>query len=172
MLGRGCGWVYLWVQEVLFPQRIRSEVVVCEGGAGSDFGVRSVWEVVWVFKPARIVFGRLAKGVVAAGYPLLEPIAVGLADCHVVVVGAVVSVVSASQVVLGLAEAAASSAISLELEVSEAALEVSHFVGVGVCRGGLWCGVVSRAGYCLVLAGSLVVLIVFVRSKDTEVVAM
>ena len=85
---------------------------------------------------------RLAKGVVAAGYRLLEPFAVGLADCHVVVVGAVVSVVSASQVVLGLAEAAASSAISLELEDGEVVLEVSHFVGVGVCRGGLWCGVV------------------------------
>ena len=141
MLGRECGWVYLWDQEALFPQRIRSDVVVCEGGAGSDFGVRSVWEVGWVFEPARIVFGRLAKGVVAAGYRLLEPSAVGLADCHVVVVGAVVSVVSAAQVVLGLAEAAASSAISLELEVGEAFLEVGHFVGVGLCRGGLWCGV-------------------------------
>ena len=74
--------------------------------------------------------------------------------------------------VLGLAEAAASSAISLELEVGEAVLEVGHFIGVGVCRGGLRCGVVSRAGDCLVLAGSLVVLIVFVRPKDTEVVAM
>jgi len=90
----------------------------------------------------RVVFGRLAKGVVAAGYRLLEPFAVGLAECHVVVVAAVVSVISASQVVLGLAEAAASSAISLELEVGEAVLEVSHFVGVGVCRGGLWCAVV------------------------------
>ena len=63
---------------------------------------------------------------------------VGLTDCHVVVVGAVVSVVSALQVVLGLAEAAASSAMSLELEVGEAVLEVGHFIGVGVCRGGLW----------------------------------
>ena len=80
---------------------IRSEVVVCEGGAGPDFGVRSVWKVGWVFVPARIVFGRLAKGVVAAGYRLLEPFAVGLVDCHVVVVGTVVPVVSASQVVLG-----------------------------------------------------------------------
>ena len=52
VLGRRCGWVYLWDQEVLFPQRIRSEVVVCEGSAGSDFGVRSVWEVGWVFEPA------------------------------------------------------------------------------------------------------------------------
>ena len=68
----------------LIPQRIRSEVVVCEG------------EVGWVFEPARIVFGRLAKGVVAAVYRLLEPFAVGLADCHVVVVWAIVSVVSAA----------------------------------------------------------------------------
>ncbi len=169
MLGRGCGWVFLWDQEVLFPQRVRSEVGVCEGGEGSDFGVRSVCEVGWVFEPAPVVFGRLAKGVVAAGYRLLEPFAVGLADCHVVVVGAVVSMVSASLLVLGLAKAAASSAISLELE---AVLEVGHFICVGVCRGGLRCGVVSRAGHCLVLAGSLIVLIVFVRPKDTEVVAM
>ena len=88
--------------------------------------------MVGVFKPASVVFGRLAKGVVAAGDRLLEPFAVGLTNCHVVVVGAVVSAVSASQVVLSLAEAAASSAISLELEVGEAVLEVSHFIGVGV----------------------------------------
>ena len=48
------------------------------------------------------------------------------------VVGAIVSVVSTSELVLGLAEAAASSAISLKLKVSEeAVLEVGrHFVGV------------------------------------------
>ena len=108
----------------------------------------------------------------AAGDRLLEPFVVGLTDCHVVVVGAVVSVVSALQVVLGLAEAAASSAISLELEVDEAVLEVSHLVGVGICRGGLRCGVVSRAGHCVVPAVSLVVLIVFVRPNSTEVVAI
>ena len=108
----------------------------------------------------------------AAGDRFLKPFAVGLTDCHVVVVGAVVSVVSVSKVVLGLAEAATSSAISLELEVDEAALEVGHFISVGVCRGGLWCGVVSGAGHCLVLVGSLVVLVVFVRPEDTEVVAM
>ena len=91
-----------------------------------------VREVVWVFEPAIVVFGSLAKGVVAAGYRLLEPFAVGLSDRHVVVVGAVVSVVSASQVVWGLAnKAAASSAIiSLELEVGEPVLEVSQFIGV------------------------------------------
>ena len=81
-----------------------------------------VREVVWVFEPAIVVFGSLAKGVVAAGYRFLEPFAVGLSDCHVVVVGAVVSVVSAAHRVLGLAEASASSAISLELEVGEAVL--------------------------------------------------
>jgi hypothetical protein len=32
--------------------------------------------------------------------------------------------------------------------------------------------VVSSAGQCLILDGSLVVLIVFVRPKDTEIVAM
>jgi hypothetical protein len=135
--------------------------------------MKSVWEVVWVFKPAGVVFNCLAKRVVAAGARILEPFAVGLSDCHVVVVGAVVSVVSASQVVLGLAEAAASSATSLELEVGEAVPEVGHFIGVGVCRGGLWCGMVSGAGNCLVLlVGSLVVLVVFVRPKDTKIVAM
>jgi hypothetical protein len=71
--------------------------------------------VVRVFQPAGVVFRCLAEGVVAARDRLLEPFAVGLADCHVVVVGAVVSVVAASQVVLGSAEAVASSAISLEL---------------------------------------------------------
>jgi hypothetical protein len=96
---------------------------------------------------------RLAKGVVAAGYRLLEPFAVGLADCHVVVVGAVVSVVSASQVVLGLAEAAASSAISLELEVGEAVLEVSHHIllvlaYVEVGCGVLWCGFPCGLLFC------------------------
>ena len=117
-----CGRIYWGDQEVLFPKRIRAEVVVCEGSAGPDLGVRSVREVVWVFEPAIVVFGSLAKGVVAAGYRLLEPFAVGLSDRHVVVVGAVVSVVSAAHRVLGLAEASASSAISLELEVGEAVL--------------------------------------------------
>jgi len=116
------GGTYWGDQEVLFPKRIRAEVVVCEGSAGPDLGVRSVREVVWVFEPAIVVFGSLAKGVVAAGYRFLEPFAVGLSDCHVVVVGAVVSVVSAAHRVLGLAEASASSAISLELEIGEAVL--------------------------------------------------
>jgi hypothetical protein len=44
----------------------------------------------------RGVVGVFAMGVVAAGDRPLEPFAVGLTDCHVVVVGAVVSVVSAS----------------------------------------------------------------------------
>jgi hypothetical protein len=57
----------------------------------------------------------LAEGVVAARDRLQKPFAVGLADCHVVMVGAVLSVVATSLVVLGLTEATASSAISLEL---------------------------------------------------------
>ena len=102
----------------------------------------------------------------------MEPFAIRPADCHIVVVGAVVSVVSTSELVLGLAEAAASPAISLELKVGEADLEVGHCVGVCICRGRLWCFVVSGAGHDFVLAGSLNVLVVFVRPKDTKVVAM
>ncbi len=84
-------------------------------------GTRFLGEVRWgsgmhrVLQPAGVVFRCFAEGVVSARDRLLEPFAVGLADCHVVMVGAVVSVVAASNVVLGLAEAAASSAISLEL---------------------------------------------------------
>ena len=105
----------------------------------------------------------------------MEPFAIRPADCHIVVVGAVVSVVSTSELVLGLAETAASSAISLKLKVGEAVLEVGHFVGACICRGRLWCGVVwllSGAGHDFVLVGSLLVLIVFIRPKDTEVVAI
>ena len=36
----------------------------------------------------------------------------------------------------------------------------------------VWCGLVSGAGIGFVLVGSLVVLVVFVRPEDTEVVAM
>ena len=88
------------------------------------------------------------------------------------VVGAFVSVVSTSELVLDLAEAAASSAISLKLKVGEADLEVGHFVGVAICRGRLWYGVVSVEGHNFVLVRSLVVLVVFVRPEDTEVVAV
>jgi hypothetical protein len=77
--------------------------------------VRSVGVVVRVLQPAGIVFRCLAKGVVAARDSLQEPFAVGLADCHVVMVWAVVSVVATALVVLGLTEATASSAISLEM---------------------------------------------------------
>jgi hypothetical protein len=119
-------------QEVLFPKRIRAEVVVCEGSAGPDLGVRSVREVVWVFELAIVVFGSLAKGVVAAGYRLLEPFPVGLSDRHVVVVGAVVSVVSAAHRVLGLAEASASYTISLaRLFCRSAISSVLAYVEVG-----------------------------------------
>ena len=88
------------------------------------------------------------------------------------VVGAVVSVVSTSELVLGLADAATSSAISLKLKVGEAVLEVGHFVCVGICRGRLLYGMVSGEGHNFVFVGSLVVLVVFVRPEDTEVVAM
>jgi hypothetical protein len=77
----------------------------------------------------------------------LEPFTVALADCHIVVDGAVVSVIPTSELMLGLAVAAASSAISLKLKVGEAVLEVGHFVGVCVCRDRLWYGVVSGVGH-------------------------
>ena len=45
---------------------LAAKVVMCERGAGSDFWVRSVREVVGVFEPAVVIFGRFAKRVVAA----------------------------------------------------------------------------------------------------------
>ena len=79
-------------------------------------GTRFLGEVRWGSGMGPPASGcSIAEGVVSARDRLLEPFAVGFADCHVVMVGAVVSVVAASKVVLGLAEAAASSAISLEL---------------------------------------------------------